>query len=623
MIRHRVISDEWVRPLLLSGGRPRVWRHGLFWVLFALYFYMQGISPDCVKGLERGDVFYYAFTSVVCFLPACAVSVYAFLYVLAPQLLKRKSYWGFAGDTLVLFAGLVGLNYLFCLLFFVLSYHGPVTDIPAIRVFSMAFLNSQNAVLGGLFALGMKMGVGWYYQKKENLRLARVRAKSRIETLKAKARPDYLLGQLAKIAAHIRAGAGDPPEMVLNLANLLRHWLYDGTNPAEEESSGRSVPAASPASGRLHAFVFAEKGPARYYRHLVFWGARYVFNLVANIIGVFLLLDHYSPNLTMLLPSATSLGLEIVYTYALAYGLLPWFLARKKYFILLCLGAVFTLAILATNVWTDHLWDSSDKSPDLSLLGLWGTFWAYTGYGPPEIAAIFIILKTVKAYARTQREKEALIAENSQAEALLLKAQVHPHFLFNTLNNIYSFSRRQPGIALDLIENLSSTVRYMTKECSAEYVPLGKELDLIRDYIELERVRYGERLKVTLRVEGEADDKYIDPLLLIPLVENCFKHGASQLLEDAWIKVFIFIDELELCAEMSNNRPVAPGQPGKKGIGLANVRKRLRLLHPGNHVLEIRPGEDQFFVRIQLPLRANFHSLSNTHAPEVNLSDRR
>jgi LytS/YehU family sensor histidine kinase len=202
-------------------------------------------------------------------------------------------------------------------------------------------------------------------------------------------------------------------------------------------------------------------------------------------------------------------------------------------------------------------------------------------------------------------EREALLTETAQAEVLLLKAQVHPHFLFNTLNNIYSFSRRRPGISLRLIESLSSTVRYMTTECSAEVVSLEKELESIRDYIELERVRYSDRLNITLNVQGECEHKCIAPLLLIPLVENCFKHGASQLLETPWIKVLIFIEGLFLRAEISNNKPLLCPMHENRGIGIANVRKRLSLLHPGNHTLEIRGGEDTFLVRMQVPLYAS------------------
>jgi hypothetical protein len=353
----------------------------------------------------------------------------------------------------------------------------------------------------------------------------------------------------------------------------------------------------------LSEFINAERAPARYYRHIAFWSARAIFLLVSAWVSSGLLDERYSLTSTNLLQGIDSLALEIAYTYLLAYWVVPRFFRKENYVLFIGLVIGLTAGTLATGVWIDWMWAGGDGVRNLSLLKSWGIFWGYTGYGPPAVAAVFVFLKAIKNYARTMREKEMLVRENAQAEALLLKAQVHPHFLFNTLNNIYSFSRHQPGVALRLVEHLSSTVRYMTTECSAEIVSLEKELKLVRDYIELERVRYGERLSVTLNVEGETAAKSIDPLLLIPLVENCFKHGASQLLEAPWIKVSIFIEGLVARVEVSNNRPAESPRAVQGGIGLANVRKRLNLLHPGNHLLEILPVPGEFLVRMQVPLR--------------------
>ncbi|MBS1604130.1 MAG: histidine kinase [Bacteroidetes bacterium] len=185
----------------------------------------------------------------------------------------------------------------------------------------------------------------------------------------------------------------------------------------------------------------------------------------------------------------------------------------------------------------------------------------------------------------------------------MLKAQVHPHFLFNTLNNIYSFAMSAPPFAARLVDNLSGTMHYMTAECEAPAVPLDKELRLIRDYIELEKVRYGDRLHTDIMVDGNSGGKLIDPLLMIPLVENCFKHGASLLLEGSWIKLHIFIESAVLKVEVRNNKPLHTPYTNRQGIGLNNVRKRLRLLHPENHSLEIHSAPEEFTVFLQVPLK--------------------
>ena len=216
---------------------------------------------------------------------------------------------------------------------------------------------------------------------------------------------------------------------------------------------------------------------------------------------------------------------------------------------------------------------------------------------------LFLVIRSLKVYNETLEEKEALIRENAEAESQMLKAQVHPHFLFNTLNNIYSFALTGSPYAAGLVDNLSGTMHYMTAECEAPLVPLDKELRLISNYIELEKVRYGDRLDTDIRVDGDSSGKMVDPLLMIPLVENCFKHGASLLLEGSWIKLHIFIGSAVLRVEVCNNKPLHVPQGNRQGIGLNNVRKRLQLLHPGNHLLEIRSAPEEFTVFLQVPLK--------------------
>lgn len=352
----------------------------------------------------------------------------------------------------------------------------------------------------------------------------------------------------------------------------------------------------------LHNFIYAAKGPQRYYRHILFWSARYAFNVLSDILGTFLLNDSYVFNAADFLRYTAEMGCEMLYTYCVAYAILPRFFLKKKRLppILLLVG--FTIGIEALSVFIDHRFDPTGQPLDLSILGLWGMLSSYTGYGPPAVCAVFVIIKTIKNYNRTMEEKETLIRENAEAEALLLKNQVHPHFLFNTLNNIYSFALGRSRVALRLIESLSSTIRYMITDCSADFVPLAKEINMIRDYIQLEKVRYTHRLNTELRVHGNPENKFIAPLFLIPLVENCFKHGASRQLGDPWVKLLIFIEGPLLRVEISNSKPPSTTGTEKKGIGLSNVRKRLQLLYPGNHSFEICPAIESFTIHMEVPL---------------------
>lgn len=216
---------------------------------------------------------------------------------------------------------------------------------------------------------------------------------------------------------------------------------------------------------------------------------------------------------------------------------------------------------------------------------------------------IFLSIKMYKIMYLREGEKQLLIKTNASAEMEFLKAQIHPHFLFNTLNNIYSYVINNKPEAPNLVSKLSDTMNYMIKDCDTSFVSLAQELKMITDYIELEKVRYGERLNIEVEITGETSDKKITPLLMIPFIENSFKHGASKLLKTPWIRLFIQVDEDVLHFTLINNKP--PDETGKikgGGIGLKNVKKRLELLYPEDHLLLIEQSVNTFTVNMQVPV---------------------
>jgi histidine kinase len=354
----------------------------------------------------------------------------------------------------------------------------------------------------------------------------------------------------------------------------------------------------------LHDVIFSGNPIARLYRHTAFWSSRLFFLLVSAKIGGYLLSDHPSDPFPLLMGrNVTSMAWEMIFTYGMAYYFLPRLLLRRKYVTFGLILLAFTGIVLVGMAETDHYFNPGESGADLSLLSLWGMFWGYAGYGPLAVCGFFLVIKILKNHDHKMEEKSTLLRENEDSELQILKAQIHPHFLFNTLNNIYSFALSQSPIAAGLAGNLSGTMRYMITDCEADLVPLAKELKMLRDYIELEKVRYGERLSMKLEIEGGGDHKLIAPLLMIPFIENCFKHGSSQLLGPCWIKMHIFINEDALHLELSNNKPSQAVLPAdQKRIGLRNVRKRLELLYPGNHSLQINPGTDTYCVSMRVPL---------------------
>ncbi|RKD17994.1 hypothetical protein BCY91_16245 [Pelobium manganitolerans] len=193
-----------------------------------------------------------------------------------------------------------------------------------------------------------------------------------------------------------------------------------------------------------------------------------------------------------------------------------------------------------------------------------------------------------------------------QAELNFLKNQIHPHFLFNTLNNIYSLSLQQSSKSPFLILKLSEILRYMLYECDADRVDLKKDISILKSYIDVERVRYVDnRLDLNLNIEGDLDGLSIPPLLMLTFVENAFKHGAAEISSDAWINIDIVVKANKLTFKISNNKPtkLVEAQGEASGIGLKNIQKRLNLTCYQHHTLKIIDEELLYAVVLNLDLQ--------------------
>ena len=211
-----------------------------------------------------------------------------------------------------------------------------------------------------------------------------------------------------------------------------------------------------------------------------------------------------------------------------------------------------------------------------------------------------------RSWMQNERQKSALVQENLSTELAFLKAQVNPHFLFNTLNNLYSMAGKSenPELAHG-IERLSQLMRYMLYDSNSETVPLDKELDYIKSFIEIQKLRLAEEDDFVLQfsVEGNTRPIRIAPMLLIPFVENAFKHGID-FKESSVIKIELIIEKDELIFSVFNSCPNIGSvlEKGKSGIGLENLKRRLELLYYGLYSLEIREDQDVFGAILKLRL---------------------
>lgn len=206
------------------------------------------------------------------------------------------------------------------------------------------------------------------------------------------------------------------------------------------------------------------------------------------------------------------------------------------------------------------------------------------------------------AYKRIQLEKEKALLEIN-----FLKSQLNPHFLFNTLNSLYILNMKKDKAASDLILELSETLRYTLYESNTEQVSLDRELDFLENYIKLESVRYPSHTKIEVDCNRSAvGSLHIAPLLTFPFIENAFKHGLGTSLKDAWIEINTKVVGNTFHFNIRNSKNEENnGTPLKEyvgGIGISNTKKRLALLYPGKHILEIVNTSDEYSIELMINL---------------------
>lgn len=224
--------------------------------------------------------------------------------------------------------------------------------------------------------------------------------------------------------------------------------------------------------------------------------------------------------------------------------------------------------------------------------------------GSITIGGLAAAIKLTKYFYLKQQQTFALEEQNAIAELQLLKAQLHPHFLFNTINNIYSHTQETAPVAADMLLQLSGLLRYILYSCNEPLVSLESELHMICDYLELEKKRYGNDLEISLQLPQNAGEHFVAPLLILPFIENCFKHGTSSMLTHPWININIKLDGNLLQMKFINGKSSARSHTNE-GIGIENVKRRLNLLYPDKHYLDIMEEEDIYIVNLEIRTHPN------------------
>ena len=339
----------------------------------------------------------------------------------------------------------------------------------------------------------------------------------------------------------------------------------------------------------------------RVLQHLTFWA--FAFLLLAGFFA-----KEYG---------STFLPLNIIYTllflisvvfvvYLNLLVLIPRFLQRSKWLKYIASIALVIAFGIVLNMWTfEYLSD-----------------WLFPGYyfiSYYEVKDVFnfivvflaatTLLKLAKGwFALTEQKKKInqLEKEKLDAELSALKSQINPHFLFNSLNSMYSLSLENNTKVPELLLKLSSGMRYMLYETNENFVPLEKELAYLNNYLDLQKLRTEQAAAIQFNIQGTVNHQKVAPLIFIPFVENAFKHGIKGDIENVFIHIDLTIRTEFLIFKIENNKGVVDKMPKENnlsGVGMENVKKRLHLLYESQYELDINDSENIYRVILKLPIR--------------------
>ena len=330
--------------------------------------------------------------------------------------------------------------------------------------------------------------------------------------------------------------------------------------------------------------------------HVAFW--IYMFNQI--LLSVAMMSEKsYDPFQELTIYPLTSF--ITFYSFYFIFGL--FFTQKKKLFPVIFLVAVM-LILIPLRVGIEYL------------------FWKYIGYGhisssePLKVTSGWwfnslrlviiygiyaLLIQLAIGWFDTQKLKTALLLEKQSGELALLRSQINPHFLFNTLNNIYSLVYKKSEDAPDAVMKMSSIMRYMLYDATTDKVLLEKEIEYLKSFIELEKLRIRHKDFVELTISGVVEGRTIAPMLLIPFVENAFKHGSKNM-SNPGIRINLNVEPQLVRFDVVNfvrkNPPVSNDHAG--GIGLINIRRRLNLLYPGKHDLVITTDDETYHVQLTI-----------------------
>lgn len=303
---------------------------------------------------------------------------------------------------------------------------------------------------------------------------------------------------------------------------------------------------------------------------------------------------------TMLVEAISVLFYVALVYFNLRY-LIPNFLSEKN-FLKYCVFLVLSVLVI-TPIKLLVLYEMFTQYPEAQPTILSNQNWYFLANF--IVAGGSTIIKIITDWLAYQRDTQDLQTQTMQSELRFLKSQINPHFLFNTLNNLYALTLKKSDKAPEIVIKLSEMMRYMLYECNEKRVPLDKEVHYLENYLDLEKLRKGQMVDIGFEVNGRIGQQTIAPLIFIPFVENSFKHGANNHIKKGFVNIKLDIDNQNIVFFIENSKVDSlPAQTHKRsgGIGLVNVKRRLDLLYPKKYKLDIKDNPNTYAVRLRLDL---------------------
>ncbi|HEY8401906.1 MAG TPA: histidine kinase [Cytophagaceae bacterium] len=325
------------------------------------------------------------------------------------------------------------------------------------------------------------------------------------------------------------------------------------------------------------------------------------------LLFLFPLLGRVDPDTNFLIRSLFNLSLLAAVFYLNSYLLIPRLLLKNK-----VRSYLFWVIVLVAAVLLIHFGYNQMVGVGASFPKATAKVYKSFRYGPvgrlmPHFFSVLFMLavstsvRLISEYLRKENEQKERDNEKLNSELGFLRSQINPHFLFNTLNNIYGLAATGSKDTEKAILKLSDLMRYMLEDALVEKVPLAKEIDYLKNFIELQKLRIAQTVEVQFTITGEAGNQMIEPMLLIPFIENAFKHGISYRVK-SYIYIDLIIEEHKLSLKVENSLAPEPAERDSvSGIGLQNVYRRLDLLYPDKYLLNISKGES-YIVNLEIQL---------------------